>query len=82
MAFSFKSEWIPAVAMVLMIKGKVSSHPLQNLTSCLKDKCICQRDANTNETDPKFESEDVPRGPKGEVKLAGGEDDNAEDGRS
>lgn len=35
-----------------------------------------------NETDPKFEREDVPRGPRGEAKLAGGGEDNAEDGRS
>lgn len=51
-AFSFKSEWIPAVAVVFMIKGKVSSHPLQNLTSCLKDKCVRERDANSQRDGP------------------------------
>lgn len=71
------------MAMVFMIKEKVSSHLLQNLTSCLKDKRIRERDANSEtRRTPSLKGRDVPRGPRGEVKLAGGREGNAEGGRS
>lgn len=83
-AFSFKSEWIPAVASVFMIKDSVSSHLLQNPTSCLKDKRIRERDANSErDRPPSFERKGRPeRDPRGDAELAGGRGGDAEDGRS
>lgn len=77
-AFSFKSEWNPAVTMVFMTKEKVSSQLLQNIRSCLKDKYIPDRDINTEWDRSQFDTKEDPRGLREEMKLAGVREDNRE----
>lgn len=66
------------MTVVFMMKEKVSSHRLQSIESCLRDKYIRERDANTQRDGPQFVSEDVPGGLREEMKLAGGREDKAE----
>lgn len=54
------------VTTVFMIRKNVSLHLLQNIRSCLKDKFIPERDANTEWDGSQCETEEDPRRVRGD----------------
>lgn len=75
-AFSFRSEWIPAVTTV---KEEVSSHLLQNSGICSQNHYIPETDTEWDGSH--FGAEEDPRGLREEMELADVREDKTENGR-